>query len=171
MTRYSVRQTYPIWTSSFFNEPTFNEAFNWLFDRPQATNNDSGKNFYSPRLNVIEDEGNYYVYLMLPGINPEKLDITTLGNKLAIQGESELPAFGPQTPAEGEKATYRWLHRELPANGLSFKRELELPFAVEPEQVQASYENGVLKLLLPKAASAKPRKIALQGASQLVEAK
>jgi HSP20 family protein len=186
MTRYTVvrplRQTYPIWSNSVFNDPFFNEAFNWFFGETRNSRNgtskaSTGETYYSPRLNVVEDNDNYYVYLMLPGVNPEKLEVTSLDNKVTIKGESEIPAFGPQAAAqteegEGEKPAYRWLHRELPTGNVTFKREFELPLTLDADNVQATYDNGVLRLLLPKAPVAKPRKISVQAAlasAQLTE--
>jgi HSP20 family protein len=172
MSRYiirPVRQTYPLWQNGAFSDPFFNEALNiFLGDRPAKTNGNGNndKAYYSPRLNLVEDQNNFYVYLMLPGMNPDKLDVTVQENKLTVKGESEGAVFGPQAPAEGEEQPkYRWLLRELPVSPVSFQREVELPLAVDAEQVQATYDNGILRLLLPKAASVKPRKVTVQSAS------
>lgn len=172
-----LRQTYPIWSNTLLNDPFVDETLNFFFGQPKTASktngNGNGETYYSPRLNLVEDQDSYYAYFMLPGVNLDKLEVEAVDNKVSIKGESAAPVFGPQTPAEGEKPVYRWLHHELPTSALKFRREFELPLAIDLEQIKAAYENGVLRLMLPKAASTKPRKIAVQvaesGPAQLQE--
>ncbi|MEI6047108.1 MAG: Hsp20/alpha crystallin family protein [Chloroflexota bacterium] len=163
-----LHQTYPLSNTTIFNEQFFNEAFTQIFGEPKAVKNGcrviESENSYNPRLNLAEDEKSYYAYLLLPGFDPEKLEVTTADNKVSIKGKSEAPIFEPQPPAEGEKPGYRWLQRELPLGKITFSREFELPQAIDPAQVEATYNNGVLLLTLPKASSAKPRRITVQPA-------
>jgi HSP20 family protein len=101
-----------------------------------------------PPVNLWSDEDHVYAEFELPGLDPAKIDVTvTEGNTLQINGSRELPQ------AEGAV----WVRQERPAG--TFTRELELPVIVDADHVQAKYENGVLKLTLPKSAAAKPRKI------------
>ncbi len=60
--------------------------------------------------------------------------------------------------AETEEATgATWYLRELPHG--TFRRTVSLPFAVDADQAQATFEHGVLRIVLPKAEAARPRKI------------
>lgn len=105
----------------------------------------SGLSF--PSLNVWEDDANLYVEAELPGVKAEDLDVSVVGEELTLKGKR-----GDDAPQE---ASY---HRRERGVG-EFTRVLRLPVPVNPDQVQASLENGVLQLTLPKAESAKPRKI------------
>lgn len=149
-------RTAPVWS----NDPIFDEAFNWVFGPTRrttpATEATATFNF---KLNVAQDESNYYIYAVLPGANPEKLDVNVLENKLTISGEIAAASFGPHT--EGTESKVRWLHRELPTNITKFQRELTLPVAVDAEKVQAQYQDGVLRLVVPQAAAVKPHKVAV----------
>lgn len=101
-------------------------------------------------LNVWSDDHNLYVELDLPAIDPGKLEVTiTEGNQLSIQGERPAP--------EVQGAV--WVRQERPYG--RFTRSMTLPILVNPDQVDAKYDHGVLKLTLPKSEAAKPRKIAV----------
>lgn len=152
-----LTRTAPVWS----NDPIFDEAFNWVFGpsrrATQATEATATFNF---KLNVAQDENNYYIYAVLPGANPEKLEVNVLENKVTISGEIAAASFGPQSEG-AEQPKLRWLHRELPTNVTRFQRELALPVAVDAEKVQAQYQDGVLRLVVPQAAAVKPHKVAV----------
>jgi len=101
-----------------------------------------------PLLNVWDDEHALYVEADLPGIDPMNLEITvTGGNQLTVQGERKAP----------EVKGSSWVRQERPAG--RFARVVGLPALVDADKVEARYENGVLRLTLPKHEAAKPRKI------------
>jgi HSP20 family protein len=104
-----------------------------------------------PALNVWEDNDTIFVEAELPGLDLSKLEIyVTSGNQLTLKGERKPPVQ--------DKAIW---HRQERNFG-SFTRSLTLPFAVDADQVEARFENGVLRLQLAKHESAKPRKIAVK---------
>ena len=145
---------------AFVRRDLFNELFNdanWFqneFQRMFARNVfGNGGRFAAvgPAINVWADEHAVYAEVDLPGVDPAKLDISvTEGNRLTIQGER--PVL--------ELANAVW-HRQERGHG-TFTRELTLPTMVDADKVEAAYENGVLRLTLPKAEAAKPRKIAVK---------
>jgi HSP20 family protein len=98
-------------------------------------------------LNVWEDEGHVYVEAELPGVKADDLDVSVVDDELTLKGKRSEDA--------PEKAAF---HRRERGLG-EFTRMLRLPSPVNADQVQASLDNGVLLLTLPKAESAKPRKI------------
>src|SRR4051794_18144031 len=105
----------------------------------------------APALNVWEDETSFYVEADLPDVAPDKLDVTVKeGNRLTVSGERR--QIDPPNAV--------W-HRQERFAG-TFSRELMLPTPVDADKVQAKYENGVLKLTLPKSESARPRRIAVK---------
>jgi len=103
-----------------------------------------------PALNVWEDEGNVYVEAELPGVNSEDVEVYAVGRELTIKGRR------PAT--DDDQLTY---HRRERGTG-EFTRVLTLPVDVDTENVQASLQDGVLTVTLPKAAQAKARKIVVK---------
>jgi len=105
----------------------------------------------APAVNVWVDEHAVFVEADLPGVDPAKLDVAvTEGNRLTLQGE--------RSEVNVESAVW---HRQERGHG-SFVRELTLPTLVDADKVDARYDQGVLRLTLPKAEAAKPRKIAVR---------
>jgi HSP20 family protein len=105
----------------------------------------TGRGF--PAVNVWEDENNLFVEAEVPGLKAEDLDVTVVGDELTIKGERT-----EDGPAEGA------FHRRERGVG-SFTRIVRLTSEVDADRVQASLAEGVLLLTLPKAETAKPRKI------------
>ncbi len=106
-----------------------------------------------PALNAWEDEQSFYIEAELPGLALSDLEIHMANqNTLAIKGERKQPAT----------VEARW-HRRERAYG-AFERSLELPGAVDTENVEASLKNGVLTIKLPKAPQIRPRKIEVKSA-------
>jgi len=106
----------------------------------------------TPAINVWEDEQAVHAEADLPGLDPAKIEITvTDGNQLSVQGERPAP----------EIIGAVWVRQERPFG--KFVRVITLPSLVNPDTVEAKYENGVLRLRLPKHEAAKPRKITVKG--------
>lgn len=103
-----------------------------------------------PLVNIWSDAERAYVTAELPGIDPEKLDVTVQNDTVTIKGVRE-----PEPAKEGES----WLRRERQTG--RFVRSFGLPFKVESEHVAARYERGVLTVTLPRIEEEKPRKIAV----------
>ena len=104
-----------------------------------------------PLVNVHDDGDTFQVEALAPGVDPAKLEVTAVRNTLTIAGEKPGPG---DVPAER-------VHRSERAAG-RFVRTVELPAEVDPDQVSAQYRNGLLLLRVPRAASARPRRIAIQ---------
>lgn len=106
----------------------------------------------APAVSVWEDEQAIYAEADLPGVDAAKLEVTvTEGNQLTIQGER----FAPEITGAV------WVRQERPFG--KFVRAVTLPSLVNADKVEAQYENGVLRLTLPKHEAAKPRKITVKG--------
>lgn len=104
-----------------------------------------------PAFNVWEEHDALHVETELPGLELADLEIFVTGrDQLTIKGERKAP-----TVEKG--VTYR---QERPFG--KFERTLALPYAVDENAVEARFENGVLKIRLPKHETAKPRKIAIK---------
>ncbi len=103
-----------------------------------------------PPVNAWVGEADIVVTAELPGVDPEKIDISVVGDTLTISGAREA-----ETLKVGES-----YHRQERNHG-RFTRSLQLPFHVEAGKVEAKYEKGVLRIELPRAEADKPKKIAV----------
>jgi HSP20 family protein len=107
-----------------------------------------------PLVNLSEDSGNFYLQALLPGVEPQGVDITILRNTLTIAGERK-----PHDPADKEVV---W-HRNERGTG-KFTRTIELPSEVDAGRVTAQSSNGVLRVTIAKSEAAKSKKIQVTGA-------
>jgi HSP20 family protein len=103
---------------------------------------------WAPALDISERKDAYLVTVELPGCKPEDLDITMEDGLLTIQGER-------QFTAESSEQQFHRVERRYGA----FRRSITLPAHVLAEQIEASFEDGVLQILVPKAEEAKPKHI------------
>ncbi len=104
-------------------------------------------------VNIKETPEAFEVTAALPGVKPEDVDITVLGETLRIQAETK----EAHEQHNGNAENGRWIVRER-RHGM-VQRVLTLPAQVKADQAQADFEHGVLHLTLPKAEAAKPRSI------------
>ncbi|WP_061226491.1 Hsp20/alpha crystallin family protein [Leptospira interrogans] len=104
-----------------------------------------------PALNIYKGNDSVTITALIPGIDPEKLEITVSGNQLHLSGE----AF------TNEPKTTQGNNRVERFHG-KFRRVLELPTEVDSEKANAEFKNGVLTLTLPIRESVKPRKIQIK---------
>jgi HSP20 family protein len=109
---------------------------------------------YTPALDIRDtDEGLIYE-ADLPGVAPDSLEIQVRNNMLQIYGRVTWPL-----PPDA-----RTLHEEIQPG--DFYREFILPEEVDTEKITADFNDGVLTLTLPKAVTAKPRKIEVRTGRQ-----
>lgn len=101
-----------------------------------------------PALNVWGNEDQVVVTAELPGLEREDLDISMVNNQLTIKGDRKA-----DKPAENAVC-----HRSERESG-SFVRAVRLPYTVENDQVSATYENGVLRVSMPRQEATKPKRI------------
>lgn len=106
----------------------------------------------SPSLDVAESNGTIDVTMDVPGMKAENIDIQVLGNRLTISGERK-----EEKEEKGNGKSYHRIERHMGA----FSRTVGLPCEVDESKVDASYQNGVLKIRLPKSEEAKSHKIAV----------
>jgi len=104
-----------------------------------------------PALDISETENEVRVRAEIPGVDPEKLEITINNGVLSISGSKE-----ETKDEEGEN-----FHRVERRYG-SFFRQVTLPCDVNEDKVHAEVKKGVLNLHLPKSAAATPRKITVK---------
>ncbi len=103
-----------------------------------------------PMLNVSATKEHYIVRAELPGIKAHELDITVSGSNLTITGERKILS-------ENDGARY---HRRERESG-KFSRAVSLQGPLDADNVTATLKNGILKVVVPKADEAKPKKIVI----------
>lgn len=106
-----------------------------------------------PPINLWAGEESVAVTAELPGLAPGDVDLTVRDNTLTLKGERGSPT------TEDEKSV--WHRRELSYG--SFSRTVQLPFRVDPEQVEARFANGLLEVELHRPEADRPKKIQIKG--------
>jgi HSP20 family protein len=107
---------------------------------------------WGPPVDVEETDNEVTVRAEIPGVTPDDLQLSISGNALVISGEKK------ETVTKRPEAGYVVQERRYGA----FRREVPLPTAVDPDDVKAEYENGVLQVRLKKSAEALPRRIPIR---------
>lgn len=105
--------------------------------------------YMTPAVDVLEDAAGITLYADLPGVPKDKLSLSVESDTLSIEGELGL------TVPEGMEA----IHAEVSLP--RFRRVFTLSKELDAEKVSAEFKHGVLKLHIPKAAQAQPRKISV----------
>lgn len=99
-------------------------------------------------MDMYETDENLIITAVVPGLKPEDVDISISGNTLTIKGEF-------RAEEEGKRGNVHFQERRYG----KFQRSVTLPSTVDTEKVEAAFENGILKVTLPKTEEAKPKHI------------
>lgn len=106
-----------------------------------------------PALNVWANDEGLKVTAEVPGVSPDDIDISVVGDMLTLSGTRKNDELD-------ENARY---HRQERGYG-DFTRSLQLPFPVDVNKVEATFHNGLLMVAMPRAEEDKPRKITVKSA-------
>src|SRR5256885_10431691 len=116
---------------------------------------------FAPPVDIYEDEHTIALKLEVPGIDEKDIDVRIENNTLTVQGERKIEK-------EEKEENFRRVERHYG----SFTRSFTLPPSVDPAQVSAHYDKGVLNMNLAKKAEAKPKQIKVNvGREKVLEAK
>ena len=107
----------------------------------------AGNDQHTLGVNVHEQDDAFILSALVPGLNAEDLNIQVLEDVVRIEGEYK-------------QDENQYLMQELPHG--SFTRTLRMPATIDSNHVEAKIADGVLTLTLPKAESAKPKKIKIK---------
>jgi len=105
---------------------------------------------YTPVADIFEGEDELRLYLDLPGVRPEDVELRFERNELTVHGR-----VAPRQHEENVLAEY---------DTREFHRAFRISEEVDPDQISATLKDGVLTLRLPKSDRVKPRKISVRGA-------
>ncbi|HTI49412.1 MAG TPA: Hsp20/alpha crystallin family protein [Planctomycetaceae bacterium] len=106
-----------------------------------------------PPVNLYVNDNDLMLTLEMPGVDPSQVDVTVTGDTVAVTGERSAQAI-----KSGDN-----LHRRERPSG-QFRRTLQLPFEVDPNRTEASYEKGVLRVKMTRPETQKPRKVTVKPA-------
>lgn len=104
-----------------------------------------------PQADVYDNGDDYEICLSVPGVNPDDINIAAQGNSISISGEFK---------QHSHQHTGKTLHQEIEVG--RFARSFTLPSDIDAGRAEASYDDGILRLTLPKAETAKTKKIAVK---------
>jgi len=107
--------------------------------------------FAKPAMDVKETDKEVIAEVEIPGFDPEKLDVSVEDDVLRVSGSLD------EKKEEKEKGYWR---KEIRKG--SFERMVRLPVAVKEDAVEATYENGLLKIVMPKAEAKPSSKVKIQ---------
>jgi HSP20 family protein len=138
----------------------FNRLFGSFFDTPTTRGNVRSLRRWVPAVDLVEDGDHYVLRADLPGLSEKDVDVEVQDSVLTISGERK-------SEHEQRGEGFRRVER---ASG-RFVRSLRLPEGVEPEDVKASFDKGVLEVSIPKPEQSKPRRvpISVSGSTPAVE--
>lgn len=106
-------------------------------------------------VDLYRDKGEYVLSADLPGIDPGSVDVDVDGQLLTIRAER----------TTGDHDRVKWLSQERPHG--SYVRQFNLGETVDSERISASYDNGVLSVVIPFTERAKSRKIEIAAGHKL----
>jgi HSP20 family protein len=118
-----------------------------LHGQRQGTTADSTQ-AWAPALDISERKDAYLVAVELPGVKLDDLEITMEDSLLTVQGERHF----------AHDSSEQQFHRVERSYG-AFRRSIMLPAHVVADSIQASIDDGVLQIMVPKAEDAKPKRI------------
>lgn len=104
-----------------------------------------------PAVNISGNESEIRVVAEIPGMDPDKLELTVNGNVLTIEGERTAEAVDENSA----------IYRQERGTG-RFARAIRLPYEADNEKITARYQHGILTVTLPRSEATQPRKIAIK---------
>jgi HSP20 family protein len=119
----------------------------------QVLHNRGTVNAFMPPADLLIDEGGVSVYMDVPGLRSENLDIELENDVLTIRGERPFP-YAREDGGGPVRSIERGFGR--------FERSMRVPPGLDPEKIEASLSDGVLKLHIPKPETMKPRRIEIK---------
>jgi HSP20 family protein len=135
-------ENYPAW-SNFFNDFFNRDWMDW------STRNFSDTNTTLPSVNIIESEDSYEVDMAAPGLEKKDFKIELSHGVLTISSQKKIE----NETKKGRNFTRKEFSYQ------SFCRSFAMPYTVESEKISARYDNGILKVSIPRKEEAKPKPV------------
>jgi HSP20 family protein len=134
----------------------FDEMLGGVFGGRQRALQGAGSTLWAPRLETLARGGDLVVRADLPGVSLDDVDITLDGNVLTISGQRKAANTEDGTNYYVKEVRYG-----------AFRRSMTVPENVDPDSIKATFQNGVLEVVLPNAvALSQPKHIAIEGGEE-----
>lgn len=130
----TVRRSEPVYTNNFFNN---DDVFSNFFEQPS---------YRTPEVNILENDNEFVVEVAAPGLGKDDFAIVVDQEVLTISSENK---------NEEKSVNGNYLKKEFYYG--NFKRSFGLPETVDSEKINATHENGILNVSIPKKEEAKPK--------------
>jgi HSP20 family protein len=121
----------------------------WLRDLNRLFGNETGRNAFVPPADVIVRNEEVTIYMDVPGMRAENLEVELEQDTLSVRGERSYP-YG-----DDEDGVLRRIERGFGR----FERSLRTPPGLDPDQVQAALADGVLTVTIPRPQPPQPRRV------------
>jgi HSP20 family protein len=135
--------------SPFHELPGLQSEMNRVFDTysRRSSGNETG-GVWAPLVDVYEDDGNFVIHAEIPGLNKDDIELHLENRTLTIRGERKLDkSYNPDNYHQRERFHGR------------FARAFTLPSTIAQDKISASFKDGLLEVVLPKADEVKPKLI------------
>ena len=142
--KWKNHSLYDPWTNLKSLQDEINSLFNT--DRLPSSTGLFDRNF-SPSIDVVENENEFAVFCELPGIELQDIDVSIASNVLTVKGDKQTE--------QKKKGKY---YRNETWEG-SFQRTLSLPSSIDPTAISAEFEDGILRISIPKKDEARTKQI------------
>jgi len=145
---------------------SLNDQMNRVFRNVRSSRERSPEEYlvssgFAPPVDVYEDEHNITLKVEVPGIDEKDIDVRIENSVLTVHGERKFEK-------EEKEENFHRVERQYG----SFTRSFTLPSTVDPDQVRANYDKGILRISLAKKAEAKPKQIKVNvGSDPTLESK
>jgi HSP20 family protein len=131
---------------------SIHNEMNRLFGRTYGGDvGESSRGAWTPALDVHETQDKFVITMELPGVSPDDVDISVEDSTLVVRGERKFYR-------EQDEESFLRIERRFG----EFTRSLTLPSTADAESIQASFDQGVLTIEVPRKEEAKPRKISIK---------
>jgi len=145
---------------------SLNDQMNRVFRNVRSSQERSPEEYlvssgFAPPVDVCEDEHNITLKIEVPGIDEKDIDVRIENSVLTVHGERKFEK-------EEKEENFHRVERQYG----SFTRSFTLPSTVDPDQIRANYDKGILRISLAKKAEAKPKQIKVNvGSDRTLESK
>lgn len=132
---------------------TLSDRLNRALSDSTGTSSSTSYGAWSPPVDIFERADGLVIRAEIPGVSKDDIDVRIENNVLTLHGERRREEGFDETAAHRLERVYG-----------SFTRSFSLPTTVDAAKISASYRDGVLEIVLPKAEEAKPKRIQVQSA-------
>ncbi|MEA2538393.1 MAG: hypothetical protein QOF11_2627 [Chloroflexota bacterium] len=135
----------------------YRPGLDWLFEDLWPAHGRDNSGAMSPAMDIRETDDAFVIEVEMPGVKPEDAEVTLDGRALIVRGR-----YSDEKETNDKNGRYLLRERQ----SATYLRAITLPTEVDPNQVSCEFENGELKVTVPKAAQTKTRRIPISSGSR-----